>query len=266
MLQAYCDESVTSSGDGRLFVMAGYIATQEAWAAFAREWANLLMLGPPHFRRINELKMAEMQSPLGLQQAELFYRVIERHLDTYVACVVRLEDVIAAWNEVKWLDWLDNIAILKNEYFLAFDNTIRVVAASGSMLGVHEPVDFIFDDHSQRAKCLRAWRITREVSPRSVRRLLGATPRFEDSKNALPLQAADLLAYYVREAEASYVEGSEYRLEFPWKRHKGMHGMIMFQTRELILRGFRNAILATQLYQAGLGRDQVEAVVASWTP
>ena len=37
MLQAYIDESCS---DGKLFVMAGYIASAPQWIAFSEEWAS----------------------------------------------------------------------------------------------------------------------------------------------------------------------------------------------------------------------------------
>ena len=83
VLQAYIDESYTN---GAVFVMAGYVATVEQWMAFSDEWASLLGLGPPHFRELSELHMAEMTSPLGIEQSEMFYRVIERHLRVSVSC------------------------------------------------------------------------------------------------------------------------------------------------------------------------------------
>ena len=67
MLCAYLDESVDA---GNVFVMAGYIASAAQWAAFSEEWASLLKLGPPHFRRISEFKMREMNdSPLAREQS-----------------------------------------------------------------------------------------------------------------------------------------------------------------------------------------------------
>src|SRR4051812_25471854 len=95
MLQAYIDESYT---DGELFVMAGYIAPLENWLALSADWHVMLQLGPPHWLRIDELHMNQMTSPLGLEQCELFYRVIEKHLDVGFSCSIRLADLRSAFD------------------------------------------------------------------------------------------------------------------------------------------------------------------------
>ena len=262
MLRGYIDESISAEG-GRLFVMAGYVATPEKWMAFSDEWASLLSLGPPHWLRLEELKMSSLQGPLGLQQAELFYRVIERHLDTYVACVVRIEDVVAAWSEINWPSWLENADRLRNEYFLGFDLIIRGLAAHSGVIGIGDPIDFIFDEQDrQEEKCHEAWRVMKSMSPPDIKKLLGVKPSFADSKIEMPLQAADLLAYYVRQSEAKYVSDPESKIVFPWEQKKHMHGIVIYQTKAMVLKALRSALLASQLWRAGVHSDQLPAIIS----
>lgn len=262
MLQAYVDESISTDGRGRLFVMAGYIASPDKWKAFSDEWSSLLGMRSPHFRRLDEFKMADLvQSPVGIKQAELFYRVIERHLETSIACVVRLDDVLQAYSKVAWPSWVSGGDRITNEYFVGFDQIIRGLAAHQSVIGIDGPVDFVFDDHSSKAKCVDAWAILKGLAPPMMRRLLGDTPRFHNSQTSMPLQAADLLAYWLRESEERLARGEEYKLAFPWERRKEMNGMILYMTEEMIGKHLRDALLAMQLFRAGIRREQLESIL-----
>ena len=263
MLQAYIDESVSPEG-GRLFVMAGYAATPEQWMAFSDEWASLLQLREPHWTRIDEFKMSSMRAPSRLKQAELFYRVIERNLDTYVACSIRLGDVVAAFNKVKWPSWVNDAERIQNEYLIGFDTITRVLVSQNSALGINVAIDFIFDEqNTQKAKCLEAWDIAKNIVPADTKKYLGASPVFGDSKQLMPLQAADLLAYWVRESEAKYQnDPGNYQIEFPWEKKKKMTGVVMYQTPELALQTFRNALLSCQLWNAGIRLEQLQSILS----
>ena len=58
---------------------------------------------------------------------------------------------------------------------------------------------FIFDDQSEKTIILNAWESYVSGNTEDVRERFGATPRFEDDKDFLPLQAADFWAWWVRE-------------------------------------------------------------------
>jgi hypothetical protein len=244
MLQAYIDESCK---DGA-FVMAGYVASAESWLAFADEWASLLALSRPHWRSIDEFHQNEMTSPLGLEQSELFYRVIEHHLDMQVSCTIRLSDLQEAFGKLIWPDWAFGHRSLVNEHFMAFDTIVRMLALEQSRLGLNEPIDTIFDNHSNKGRCVEAWdRMKRSGHPR-IRRLLGGAPTFKDSASALPLQAADLLAYWVRDSQQQPGSSqSSFRMNFPWKAKKNIKGVHVFFEPDAILRNFQKAHLAMQL-------------------
>ena len=56
-LQAVIDDSYDPDG---VFVLAGYIASGEAWSEFSREWEELLPLVPPNRSGVRRFKMAQM--------------------------------------------------------------------------------------------------------------------------------------------------------------------------------------------------------------
>ena len=64
VLQAFIDDSY----DDDVFVLAGYIASEEAWANFAKDWEDLLQWGTLKSDGQRHFKMSEMaQSEIGLE-------------------------------------------------------------------------------------------------------------------------------------------------------------------------------------------------------
>ena len=62
-----------------------------------------------------------------------------------------------------------------------------------------EPADFIFDDQNGTGRLVRDWwPIFRERANPSIGALLDVEPLFRSEKDVLPLQAADLFAWYAR--------------------------------------------------------------------
>jgi hypothetical protein len=75
ILQAVIDDSYDPDG---VYVLAGYIASAEAWAEFSREWEELLPLVPMNRSEVRRFKMAEMAtSEDRMVHVPAFYRVIE---------------------------------------------------------------------------------------------------------------------------------------------------------------------------------------------
>jgi hypothetical protein len=62
-----------------------------------------------------------------------------------------------------------------------------------------EQIDFIFDDQSEKSVILATWDEHLDNQTPEVRSHYGSTPRFENDQKFLPLQAADLWAWWVRE-------------------------------------------------------------------
>jgi hypothetical protein len=258
-VQAYIDES---SKDG-LYVMAGYLALPEQWSALADDWSQLLGLGPPHFRQIHELKMSDMTTPLGLEQCELFYRVIEKYVVASASCCVKLHDLRAAYEKIAWPSWIDNLDIATNEHYNAFEAIVKGIALNSHMVGVAGPVDICFDEHSSRVKCLHGWRVLRQGGHPAITSMLGRTPEFKDSKSVPGLQAADLLAYWIRTAaQVHSSRPAEFSLTFPWSQKRQIPGVHIYFEPAMIERNFKNIVLACSLARYGVRPEVVSAIVS----
>jgi hypothetical protein len=61
-----------------------------------------------------------------------------------------------------------------------------------------ERIDFYFDTRSEKSAITKGWEAFVSRRPDAFRQFCGATPRFEDDKDFLPLQAADFWAWWIR--------------------------------------------------------------------
>lgn len=69
------------------------------------------------------------------------------------------------------------------------------------LLGLNEKIDFIFDDEViEKEKIRREWNSFKEANP-EIEKWLGDEPQFKDDLSWKPLQAADMLAWLVRDTK-----------------------------------------------------------------
>ncbi len=79
------------------------------------------------------------------------------------------------------------------------------MAQNQELLGVKEPVDFIFDyQHGMVTPIQDAWDSLQKIAPQFVRERPGKRPQFEVDKCIMPLQAADLHAWWIRRLAEDY--------------------------------------------------------------
>ena len=88
-----------------------------------------------------------------------------------------------------------------------------------------QKIDFIFDEHVAKGAILRRWEQYIANCNKAVRECYVATPIFGSDEDFLPLQAADLWAWWVRHwyeiGQPERIEGSQFvdwegqRQEFP---------------------------------------------------
>jgi hypothetical protein len=105
-------------------------------------------------------------------------------------------------------------------YFLASFTMMVMISQSEERCGIAGPVDFIFDRQQElESPVQEAWDQLARKSPDGVPRNLGERPQFNDDKVSMPLQAADLHAWWVRRAYDDVVKNME-RTPFMWSPTK----------------------------------------------
>lgn len=216
MLQAYIDESGKGDKEGFL-VLAGYIAPVEVWAErFTPAWQALLDEETQKWGIIRSFKMSKMIRDEAL--AERYYRVIEDSVTAEVSCTLDVAGLHKAYREFPWPFLITNSQKIINPYYFGFKAIMDMMAQHQHMLGINEPIDFIFDNTTEKGTCLEAWELIENSTGPDLRRLMGDTPSFKCDEKVLPLQSADLYAYWVREWDLQNLPDSERR--FPWKRNR----------------------------------------------
>jgi hypothetical protein len=199
VLQAFIDDS---TDEGGTFVLAGHIATAEVWAQFVKEWEELLPFGVRADDGSFHFKMTEMATiPSRMERVGAFYRIIEKHDVIPISCQLNISELHRAqsrfWILHKTFDW----GPYRDPFICAFRglmDSVHDLRLQMPLLPADETIDFIFDEQSQKKLIWRAWDEYIETKPPGVRELYGSSPRFENDRKFLPLQAADLWAWWIR--------------------------------------------------------------------
>jgi hypothetical protein len=223
-LQAYIDDSY----DGDLFVLAGHVAPAESWSQFKRNWEFLLPTGTLNKYNRYHFKMVEMaQSEERMARFIPFYRVIEFFVPLSVSISLRPADLEIASGRL-WVPGVGNpieyegFRHLKNKYIVAFftlmDAFHRDRAKFKQQIPEESPVDFFFDEQAEKKLILSGWDTFLAADRRAEsRHLYGNKPRFENDEEFLPLQAADLWAWWIREWVVDFYVRSGGRPTMPFK-------------------------------------------------
>lgn len=209
--QAYIDESY----DNDAFAIAGWLASAEQWASFSKEWEDLLPLAYKNKHGVHEFKMAEMAAvPERLEDTQAFYRVIERHAMISLSFSMRKSDFQRGVDRIVLLggdgSWgaprgiqIESLYVWAFAKLLDMFNNARTDPTISDIVPLSEKIDFYFDDLSEKAHIIPAWEGF--IQSCKYPELFGPTPRFEDSAQFMPLQAADLLVWWVRKLTAEGV-------------------------------------------------------------
>jgi hypothetical protein len=200
--QAFVDDS-GGIGHSKHFVLAGLIGSSYHWAEFSEEWQACLDEKPS----IRRFKMSEAAGRSGefyrwtdkMRNDKLrsFARVINRHPKILTYSCIELE----AHGET----WRKRLQKPLNEpYFHPFHNTIMATCFALWDAGSRERFEIVFDEQvifGPRAKSW--WPITRAIcqwrEPEAAQ-ILPIEPVFRTDDDFLPLQAADLMAWCIRNA------------------------------------------------------------------
>lgn len=212
ILQGFIDDSRDHNTGA--FVLAGYIAPVEKWAAFAKEWESLLPLATQNKKGVHRFKMSEMNARGRMDDVAAFHAIIAKHADMGVAAIIdknvvrEAVDALTAAFEYSDASKAEvSIEALKvwwrDPFFFAFralmDGFHQAMAAESEWIPFRSPVDFYFDREQRTEDYIRKiWQDYIDRRPEETAHLYGRKPQFEDEEEFLPLQAADFLAWWVR--------------------------------------------------------------------
>ncbi len=210
-LQAFIDDSL---GDDGIYVLAGYISTEERWKEFSREWTRMLNFASiqPDGRR--RFKMSEMAlSPNRMSYVNGFHNIINKHVILSLAIILDtkllnkcLDDLIAVAGPEDGPKEPYDISMLKDVWRDPFYMSYRALMDSFHQLKVDDPelirvndrVDFYFDDTSRKTLADSTWAEYLSGRPSEYREVYGEKPKFVSDEEYLPLQAADFRAWWAR--------------------------------------------------------------------
>lgn len=213
--EAYVDDSLEKN---EVLVLAGYLATDEKWAAFAKEWQERLDMRP-HWSQFKMREIAAANSEMQWERAEWFYRVIEGYVSGQIAVAIPIKPLKRIVRELGLPEGVEN------PYHAGFKSIINLVAQDQIKMGLSDPVNFVFDIRSEQAMVELGFDVYLNSMPDEMKRLTGAKPRFRDDTTCLPLQGADLLAWWVRKLwleKGTIIKGE---LGFPWSSKRDIPRM-----------------------------------------
>lgn len=192
VLTAYIDESGTHD-TSRAFSMAGYIAHSDAWEHFAVEWQKAL----DDFE-IDFFHMAEYESGLGqfegwspelkIERLGRLIRIINDHAIASFATAILLTDYNAVITPEadKFMGGPYGLAATLN--MMSLSETLNLTGAEGS-------IRYVYESGAVGAGQVLQVFNENEADPARKADLRLLSIGFENKRQFLPLQAADILAY-----------------------------------------------------------------------
>ncbi len=196
MLQAWFDES--GRGLDPVFVLAGYVGFADRIKDCAGEYQAVMRKSPelPYLKGIaaNALKYEFA----GWTEAERDAKLCE------LIAVIRKYELIALSVAIDSRAFKKVLrqpkGIMKNPDALAYCHIVTWLLHSASVKQPPEQIELIFDQGvlSREKQISESYDGMRSHLPKKLSDMLVSRPRFENDKENLPLQAADLFAWHTR--------------------------------------------------------------------
>jgi hypothetical protein len=199
-LQGYVDDS-GSEPSSQTIVLAGYVLPASAWLKFTDDWNSELLRGRPikwlHMKDTGQhAKKGEFVGcTLDQMEAKLLplANIIKQYQPIALTCH-------AEWAEYEKFKNHSKLAkFVPNPYKVLFYEIIKIMYGFGKRKNNLLQVDFVFDRQGPVGTEACSWyEEFKAALPPTAKPFFGATPRFEDDTKVLPLQAADMFAWYLR--------------------------------------------------------------------
>jgi hypothetical protein len=235
--QAFVDDS-GGKGHTRHFVLAGLVGSSEAWSEFSNEWRFCLKQHPA----ISVFKMREAANCSGQfrgmteqqrdEKLRILARAINRHPKLSTYSMIDLEAHAQTW--------ATQPKPRSDPYFWPYQNTIMAVCHHLWDIGWREPFEIIFDENLIFGPRVKLWypviKRLMEIKYPEQATILPNEPLFRSDDEYLPLQAADMFAWCMRNAtdkqdpaafewllqELSNVQATDYSQYYDLERMKAV--------------------------------------------
>lgn len=199
VLQAYIDDS---DREGEHSVLAGFIASAESWARFTRDWEELL---PSHGtlarNGVYHFKMNEMVANAERsERISAFENVIYEHAQAEFSWSLNISDCEAVVSRILVNGQVPSLRPKLTSFhflFFAMMEQFSTYLTQSGQTAIQGEVDLFFDEQSEKRSIIQNWYDYTDAHS-YIRNAFVSLPRFEDDQEFLPLQAADYLAWSVR--------------------------------------------------------------------
>lgn len=241
ILRVYVDDSGINQPP--MSVLAGWIGPAERWAAFSDEWHQALQMKP----RLKYFKMSEAMSLSG--EFSGWSTESRDHRLKYLANLIAEYQLIGVGTAIPH-DLYQEIfvgratKIFDVPYYLMFYALMAgIVTEFHRKQIIFERIDFVFDQQpGQMDRLSNGWAKFKEVAPAPVRTLLGDPPIFRSDETTLPIQAADMYAWYVRVWNAAEYHGQP-APPAPWAPAGGILNTVTWVWDRQQLQGAFDAVI-----------------------
>jgi hypothetical protein len=197
-----------------VFVLAGFIAESESWAAFSYDWRAALDASPSinYFKMVEAANLRDQFEGWSREQADAKIHRLTPIIKKYTGIRVSISiDKRAFFKHLRSIAFPVRNNNVDKPYCLAFQRVLLEVQRMQLLHSFYfgykpRPVDFIFDEQGEIGlEAQGTWLTLKRVAERlaqagktDFRPCFDAMPKFEDEKSFLPLQASDLYAWHLR--------------------------------------------------------------------
>lgn len=148
------------------------------------------------------------------------YRVIDKYPIFGIGCAIPLAPFY------KVVADLNVASMWNNPYYFAWRAVVTLSFEGAKLLGLIDPMEFIFDTQSDKVNVIGQWDNYYESVPIITRHKLKGPPSFKNDEDVMPLQAADMIAWWARR---QYIKDkSRMRDLFPTEWTEGKEPHLLF--------------------------------------
>jgi hypothetical protein len=241
MQTGYFDDSGSDAGS-QWYVLSGFIASTEIWNAISIKWRAALNKDPClRYFKMREAMNMEGQFkrgwtiPLRNQRIFELVEIIEEFDPPRIECFLRRSHFDG------FVKGIIGGQAFNDPYFVCFYHLILSIAANARALDWTRDCEFVFDDQGKLGtNAVKRWNWMKQnidgANAANVNAYLGSPPVFRDDIKYPPLQAADMLAWLVRDCLTREPSGMEDIAKTALHHIEGRNILRIHIDKELLMR------------------------------